>query len=107
VTAVVLLGGSHPEVEVWLCHFPVPTHGVQPVVTHDDAQDICSVLQKEPARPGQAPSYVICSSVVQAIPAHAHAVSRAPRTPEAKSEPSVLSGTTLPRLLGTPSINTT
>jgi hypothetical protein len=45
------------------------------------------VLQKEPARLRQAPSCVVCSSMIQAIPGHAHAISRASRTPEATLAP--------------------
>jgi hypothetical protein len=33
------------------------------------------VLQKEPARPRQAPSYMVSSSMVKAIPGHAYAIS--------------------------------
>jgi hypothetical protein len=50
--------------------------------------------QKEPVSSGQEPSFMLSSSVVQAISAHAYAISRA--SPEATSEPSVLSVLTVP-----------
>jgi hypothetical protein len=48
------------------------------------------VLQTVPARPTPAPSCMVSSSMVQAIPVHARAISRASGTPEATPEPSGL-----------------
>jgi hypothetical protein len=71
------------ELRLALGIMPVPKAETEPngqaVTYYDKHTGFCSVSQKEPTGPRQAPSYMVSSSMVQAIPAmrmqpHAHHV---------------------------------
>jgi hypothetical protein len=64
-------------------------------VVNDNTQDVYSVSSKESARAGQAPTSA--AAWIQAIPAHANAISRAP---EATQEPSATSAMAHPTASG-------